>query len=106
MTVCKFCRENHASEDHKLLSEKGSTDKMKGYPAAHEKANKAEKKKFGTIAFDSLRKLDAEAGRKHKLVGKNTPKGKIEVSKAVPKNRRKEVAYHEKVESRILRKKK
>ncbi len=105
MTICKFCGKGHRTIHHKMLSEKGSTDKMKGYPAAHEKANKAEKKKFGTRAFNSLKKLDEEAGREHKLIGKNTPKGKISVAKAVPKNRRKEVAYHEKVENDILERK-
>ena len=40
------------------------------------------------------------------LIGKNSKSGKITVSKKVPKKLRAEVAFHEKVESKKLRKKK
>jgi hypothetical protein len=39
-------------------------------------------------------------------LGKNTKSGGIEVSKVVPPKLRKEVAFHEKTENEILRKKK
>jgi len=102
---CKLCGKGHHWHDHMFLKSKGSTVNLKGYLSAHEKASKAEKKKYGAKAYKSLEKLDREAGRKHELVGKNTPSGKISVAKAVPKSKRAEVAYHEKVESKELRKK-
>lgn len=107
---CEKCGKNH-EESHphfklvKKLTDKGFPTHEKKYKEAHEKANKAEKRKFGVEAFRNLEAGDRKMG-KHDLAGKNTKKGKIEVSRRVPKNDRREVAYHEEVENKILRKKK
>ena len=96
-------------EDHNhfqvksTLDDKGFPTHSKRYLSAHHEANKEEEKKFGKKAFKKLEEIDRKVG-KHELVGKNLKSGKIEVSKKVPKPLRKEVAFHEKVENRKLRK--
>ncbi len=106
---CKECGKKHLSENHyQLLSkllDKGFPTHSKDYKNAHRKANKAEEKKFGKKSFKALEKIDRKVG-KHELVGKNLKSGKIEVSKKVPKKLRKEVAFHEETENKILRKRK
>jgi len=106
---CKKCGKVH-SKDHphfkvvSHLSDKGFPTKLKEYHYAHEKANKAEEKKFGKKSFNELEKF-VRGANKDELIGKNSKTGKIEVEKKVPKKLRKEVAYHEKVENKILREK-
>ena len=103
---CPTCGKSHGKGTPHIISkltDKGFPTHSKKYPSAHEQADKAEKKKFPK-GYSKLEKLDKQVGR-HELVGKNTKTGKIEVSSKVPKSLRKEVAFHEKVENKILRKK-
>lgn len=86
------------------LERKGFPTDKKKYPEAHEAADKKEKKKFGK-GYEKMKKVDDKL-KKGELAGKNFKSGKIEVSKKVPKNLRKEVAYHEKIENKILAKRK
>lgn len=107
---CSKCGQNHEKNHRHFkvlsnLSDKGFPTHEKGYQSAHRKANKEEKKKFGKEAFDNLEKIDRKLPTKV-LAGKNTKSGKIEVSKKIPLKFRPEVAYHEKIENKALRKKK
>jgi hypothetical protein len=109
---CKHCGKAHDSSQHRKsfesldkLSDAGFPTHSKKYKEAHQKANKQEKEKFGKKAFEALEKIDNKLS-KHELAGKNTKSGKIEVSKKVPPKFRTEVAFHEKVENKALRKKK
>jgi predicted nucleic acid-binding Zn-ribbon protein len=110
MKSCPNCGKQHfASHPHfKLkdkLTDKGFPTHAKKYATAHEAADKAEKNKFGAQSYKMLQKTDNKIP-KGELAGKNSKKGNIEVSRRVPKGQRTEVAYHESVENRILRKKK
>lgn len=108
---CKVCGKTHDKSDHphyRLVSDlhdTGYPTSSHRYPNAHSKANAAEKAKFGEASFKAMNKVDAGL-KKHELAGKNLKTGKIEVSKKVPKKYRAEVALHEEVESKVLRKKK
>ena len=108
---CNLCGEKHAKSTHphyKLvphLNDKGFPEDKVSYPQAHRMANKAEKKQFGAKQFKRLEKF-VRGSSKHELIGKNTSRGKLEVEKKVPKKFREEVAYHEEVENKILRRKK
>jgi len=86
------------------ISDKGYPQQSKKYPSAHEAADKEEKKRFPK-GYKAMKKVDAKLP-KHELAGKNLKSGKLEVSKRVPTHLRKEVAFHEKVESDKLRGKK
>src|SRR5271165_4429959 len=110
--ACPHCGLSHPASYHTekyadsytvkdKLSDSGYPTHDKDYPTAHEAASKAEKKKFPK-GYKKLKKLD-ESLPKHELAGKNLKSGKLEVSKRVPPNRRSEVAYHERVESKKLR---
>lgn len=106
---CKHCGKGHSTATHykvtSKLTDKGfPTHPKKSYQKSHEAANRAEKKKYPK-GYEEMKKIDSRLG-KHELVGKNTKSGKIEVSKKVPAKLRSEVAYHEKVESENLRRKK
>jgi hypothetical protein len=68
-------------------------------------ANAAEKKKFGAKAFAAVQRV-AKKLPKDELLGSHTKSGKIKVSKRVPKAYRAQIAYHERVESRLMRSKK
>lgn len=106
MKTCKICGIKHPENQLHVvskLSDKGFPVHSKNYKSAHEQANKKEKEKFPK-GYEKLKKLDENLS-KHELAGKNTKTGKIEVSKKVPKSLRKEVAFHEKTENKILRKK-
>lgn len=107
---CHKCGQDHdKSHAHfkvmNTLSDKGFPTHSKKYHSAHELANKKEKEKFGKKAFKEVEKIDRKLGN-HELAGKNTRSGKIEVSKKIPEKYRNEVAYHEKIENKALRKKK
>lgn len=105
--ICKRCGKNTNTVYHtcKKLSDKGFPTHAKEYATAHEEASKEEKKKFPNKNYDKLKKMD-EDFPKGELIGKNSQSGKISVSKKVPKKLRSEVAFHEKFENEILRKKK
>ena len=104
--TCKHCGKSHSAKEHyeikRKLSDKGFPTHDRNYKSAHEKANKKEKEKYGEKNYKALGKYVSKAA-KHELLGKNTQKGKIEVSSKVPKKYRDEVAYHEQVESKNLR---
>lgn len=107
MKKCKTCGKSHHESYHlkDRIKDKGyPTNQGKQYQSAHKAANKAEKNRFPK-GFEELKDIDISMGKKHELAGKNTRSGKVEVSKKVPKRLRDEVSYHEKVESKKLRKK-
>lgn len=110
MKKCKKCEKYH-EEKHphfktvSKLTDKGFPVHTKGYKAAHEAANKAEKKAYGKKAFDAVEKIAKNEG-KHELIGKNSRSGKLEVAKKVPTKYRSEIAFHEEKENKILRRKK
>ena len=107
--ICKHCGKDHPPktphfEVKKTLKDEGfPTHPKKPYEKAHKKANEVEKKTFPN-GYAKMKTVDAKLG-KHELAGKNLKSGKIEVSEKVPKSLRKEVAVHEKVENKLLRKK-
>lgn len=107
MSKCKKCGKNHDEAFHlkPSIKEKGYPTASKSYKAAHEKASAAEKRKYPR-GYDKLKGMDIRAGRKHELLAKSTPTGEIEISKKVPPKLRKEVAFHEKVESKEIKKNK
>ena len=104
---CKTCGKNHHTDYHltNKLTDKGFPTHEKNYKTAHAKANYAEKQNFGDKNFKRLGKIERSI-KKHELLGKNTKSGKIEVSKKVPTKYREEVAYHEKIENKNLKKEK
>lgn len=105
MIHCKKCGKTHGPNHPHIVSrlrEKGYPTSSKRYPSAHEEASKEEKERYPK-GYAKLKKLDIQAGEKHELLGTNKKNGKIEVSKKVPKPLRSEVAFHEKVESNVLR---
>lgn len=107
---CKKCGEKHGTNQHHYcvvhsLDDSGFPTHSKNYPRAHRLANKAEKKAFGSKAFKEMEKIDAKL-KKGELSGKNTKSGKLFVSSKVPKKFREEVAFHEMVENKSLRRKK
>lgn len=106
---CNKCGKSHEStHPHfklvKELNDKGFPTHSPKYASAHEKANKVEKKAYPK-GYKEMQKVDRKLS-KHELAGKNERSGKIEVSKKVPKHLREEVALHEKVENKAIRKKK
>lgn len=106
---CAVCHSKaHSTKAHFSLKEKiedkGFPRNSPKYEPAHRKADEAERKAFPS-GYQKMKKID-ENLPKDQLAGKNTKNGKLEVSKKVPEKFRKEVALHEKVESKALRKKK
>lgn len=104
--LCKHCGGIHPSTYHteKYIKDEGFPTHDKKYASSHEAADKAEKKKYPK-GYEKLKKLVRKTP-KGELLGKNTKSGKVDVSKRVPTKLRGEVAFHEKVESKNLRKKK
>jgi hypothetical protein len=107
MKKCKVCGKDHKASYHlaNKISAKGYPVSQKGYKTAHEETSKKEKAKFPRKDYTRLKHMD-ETIPDDELIGKNSKSGKITVSKKVPKKLRAEVAFHEKVESKKLRKKK
>jgi hypothetical protein len=103
---CAKCGMNHTEKYHvkNKLTDKGFPTHDKGYKSAHEEVTKKEKAKFPSKDYKKLKAMD-ESLPSHELIGKNTKRGEIEVSKKVPSKLRNEVAFHERVENKILRKK-
>lgn len=104
--VCSECGKNHTEKYHlkNKLTTKGFPTHEKGYKTAHEEATKKEKAKFPSKDYKKLKRMDESIPAKE-LIGKNTKSGRIEVSKKVPAKLRDEVAYHERTENKLLRKK-
>jgi hypothetical protein len=71
------------------------------YREAHSEASNSEKSKYPK-GYAKLKKMDAQTPS-GQLLGKNTKSGKIYVSSKVPKALRQEVAYHEKMESKAIK---
>lgn len=69
---------------------------------AHHNANKAVLKRFGSKVAKKVNKIKVP---RTELLGSHTRTGKIRISKRVPKSLRAAISYHEKVESRLMRKK-
>lgn len=89
----------------KKILNKGFPTHDPEYKTAHEEASKKEKANFPKKDYKQLEHLD-ESIPYGELIGKNTRRKKIYVSKKVPKKLRPEVAFHEKAENEILLKKK
>lgn len=68
---------------------------------AHKNANKAALKRFGGKTAKEVSDL-VKRTPKGELLGSHTKGGKILISKRVPKKLRGAVAYHEKVEHRLM----
>ncbi|CAB4133934.1 hypothetical protein UFOVP265_21 [uncultured Caudovirales phage] len=85
----------------KEIKRKGFPTSSKYYKSSHSEADIEEKKKYPK-GYVKLKKIDAKIP-KGELIGKNTKSGKIEVSKRAPKKLRKEIAYHEKIESKNIK---
>jgi hypothetical protein len=104
--TCSHCGKSHSTKYHleNNLSDSGFPTHDKKYNTAHEEATKKEKSKFPRKQYNKLKKMDRSVST-HELLGKNSQKGKIEVDAKVPKKLRSEVAFHERVENKILRKK-
>lgn len=86
--------------------------KRKGWPTtsskwrkSHQEANRSERKRFGKRAFKAVQKV-VKRMPATELLGTHTKKGKIRVSARVPKKYRPQIAYHERVEHRLMTKKK
>lgn len=84
------------------IKRKGFPTSSKKYKTAHAEATRAEKKKFPAKNYNKLKHLDYSVP-KNELIGKNTKSGKIEISKKVPKKLRAEVAFHERVENKAIK---
>lgn len=80
----------------KKITRKANPYKHKLVRESHVKADQLEKARYPK-GYERLKKLERSLG-KHEFLGEHTSKGKIEISKKVPKQLRKEVAYHEKQE--------
>lgn len=70
---------------------------------SHESANKAVLKRFGSKVAKAVNKIKVP---RTELLGSHTKGGKIKISKRVPKKLRGAIVYHEKVEHRLMVKKK
>lgn len=89
----------------KKIKRAGWPTTSKKWRSAHSKANLAEKKRFGKKAFAKVQAI-VKKMPKDELLGTHTKKGLIRISKRVPKPYRPQIAYHEKVEHRIMTKRK
>lgn len=74
----------------------------KKWKKAHPDANRAVLKKFGSNVAKAVNKIKVT---KYELLGSHTRAGKIKISSKVPKKLRPAIAYHEKVEHRLMKKK-
>ena len=89
----------------KRLSDRGSLIGKPGYATANSEADTAEKRRYPK-GYAKLKKAEKTLG-KHEVMGKLTGKGRRTV--AVEKRfapEAKEIAYHDKVEKKALRRKK
>lgn len=68
---------------------------------AHPAANRATLKRFGRKIAKAVNKIKVPITE---LLGSHTRKGKIKISSRVPKKLRGAIAYHEKVEHRLMMK--
>jgi hypothetical protein len=85
----------------KKVPRKGFPTSNKEYHEAHSEADAREKKKYPK-GYKTVAKNDKKTPYTE-LLGTNTPSGKIIVSARVPKANREEIAYHEQVESKAIK---
>lgn len=71
------------------------------YHEAHSEASNAERAKYPK-GYQKLKKMDAETPN-GQLLGKNTKSGSVYVSSKVPPKLRQEVAYHERMENKAIK---
>lgn len=104
---CKKCGKSHPTSYHLVdkISAKGYPVDSGRYKTAHEEATKKERNLFPKKNYEELKHMDKTIA-KGELIGKNDKAGRVSVSKRVPKKLRAEVAFHERVESQRMRKKK
>jgi hypothetical protein len=88
----------------KSLKAKGYPTSSKRYIAAHIKADKDEKRKFPK-GYEKLKRAEMSMG-KRELMGKHTKSGKVEVERKFAKRYGKEIAYHERQETKYMNKRK
>ena len=69
---------------------------------AHQAANRATLKKFGSKVAKAINKIKVP---KNELLGSHTRTGKIKISSRVPKKLRPAIRHHEKIEHRLMKKK-
>ncbi len=83
---------------------KRRTKKSKEYLKNHKKANFFEKLRFGAPKFKKLNKIINKVIPKGQLAGVNTKRGEIKVHKNIPTGwARREVAFHETIENKLMR---
>lgn len=72
----------------------------KKWKKAHPAANRAVLKRFGGKIAKAVNKIKVP---RSELLGSHTKGGKIKISSRVPKKLRGAIAYHEKVEHRLMK---
>jgi len=87
----------------KKIKRKGWPTASKKWKKSHTAANKATLKAMGSKVAKRVNKIKVP---KNELLGSHTKSGKILISKRVPKTLRGAIAYHERVEHRLMTKKK
>lgn len=80
----------------KKIIRKPSPYKNKLVRESHVKANELEKKRYPK-GYEKLKRSERKLNS-NEFLGEHTSRGKVEISKKVPKPLRREVAYHERVE--------
>lgn len=70
---------------------------------AHPAANRAVLKRFGSKVAKQVNKIKVP---RSELLGSHTRAGKIRISKRVPKKLRKAIEHHERIEHRLMKRKK
>lgn len=75
----------------------------KKWEKSHQKANKAVLKRFGSKVAKKVNKIKVP---RSELLGSHTKDGKIRISKRVPKKLRPAIELHERIESKLMRRKK
>lgn len=85
----------------KSIKRTGFPESSKFYNSAHSEASDAEKKKYPK-GYAKLKKIDAKT-KEGSMIGHNSKSGKVSVAKSVPKSLRPEVAFHERYESKAIK---
>ena len=89
----------------KRIERMGWPTSSKKWAKSHREANKSERKRFGKRAFKAVQKIVGKMP-KNELLGTHTKGGKIRISSRVPKKHRAQIEYHERVEHRLMTRKK
>lgn len=75
----------------------------KKWEKSHQSANKAVLKRFGSKVAKKVNKIKVP---RSELLGSHTKSGKISISKRVPKKLRPAIELHERIEHRLMKKRK